>query len=103
MKLLELRKKQNLSQSQIAKYLNIQQSTYSGYESGTYEPTIETLCKLADYYHVSLDELVGRETSNINLFALKPVKKKLVEYCLQMNDIQEIKAEAYLDGLMENK
>lgn len=103
MNLSEIRKDRGKTQLQVAKDLLIDPTTLCNYEKGKTEPNIQTLCKLADYYHVSLDELVGRETNNINLFALKPVKKKLVEYIIQMNDTQEMKAEAYLDGLMENK
>ena len=45
-------------------HLCITQHGYSNYEIGKTEPKIETLCKLADYFNVSLDYLVGREFSN---------------------------------------
>ena len=45
----------------IAIILNIAESTYRGYENLTSEPTVETLCRLADYYNISLDELIGRD------------------------------------------
>lgn len=60
MKLKELRKEKKQTQDDIAKLLNVAHSTYNGYEKETSEPTIETLKKLADYYNVSLDYLVGR-------------------------------------------
>lgn len=40
------------------------QSTYQHYENLRAEPSIETLCKLADFYGVSLDYLVGRQFVN---------------------------------------
>lgn len=67
MKLKELRKRKNLSQNDVAKFLGIKQATYSGYESEKFEPKIETLCKLADFYNVSLDYLIGRVKENSNL------------------------------------
>ena len=61
MNLKELRQKKKLTQVEMGKILNITGPTYNGYETGKYEPTIETLCKLADYFEVSLDYLIGRE------------------------------------------
>lgn len=58
MKLKELREEKNLSQKEVAKYLNIAQNTYSRYETGEREPSISTLMKLAKFYRVSLDYLV---------------------------------------------
>lgn len=55
-----LRKEHALSQQKIADILGIPQRRYSNYETGTSEPNIETLIKIADYYKISLDYLVGR-------------------------------------------
>lgn len=65
MRLKELRIKNNYKQQDIAKIINKTKSGYGYYETGRIEPDIKTLCKLADFYHVTLDELVGREQSNI--------------------------------------
>ena len=51
----------------------------------------------------NVDELVGRKTQNINLYALNPIKKEIIQIVLQMNELQEIKVKAYLDGLMQGK
>ena len=37
-------------------------SAYGNYELGQREPTIDFLCKLADYFNVSVDYLIGHET-----------------------------------------
>ena len=37
------------------------QSTVAGWEAGGREPSINVLCKIADYFNVTLDYLVGRE------------------------------------------
>lgn len=60
MRLKELRKQRKLNQQAVADVLNCSQAVYSRYESGDREPPLETLIRLADYYQVSLDELVGR-------------------------------------------
>lgn len=59
-----LRKERNMSQSETAKKLNISTSTLSMYETGNREPNNELLSKLADFFGVSTDYLLGRETPN---------------------------------------
>lgn len=59
-RLRTLREEKRLTQKQIAKFLNIQQGTYSDYERGRRNIPLESLIKLANFYHVSLDYLVGR-------------------------------------------
>ena len=48
------------TQKQIAAYLGISQNTYSQYEVGALNYPVETLIKLADFYGVSVDYLLGR-------------------------------------------
>ena len=48
------------TQAQIAEYLNVKQNTYSQYEIGTLNYPIDVLMKLADFYGVSVDYLLGR-------------------------------------------
>jgi len=48
------------TQQQIADYLNIKQNTYSQYEVGMLHYPVDALMKLADFYGVSVDYLLGR-------------------------------------------
>lgn len=57
----DLREDSDKKQIELAKYLNIDQSTYSDYETGKINISIEQLIKIADFYNVSLDYLVGRD------------------------------------------
>lgn len=66
MRLKDLREDHDLKQSDVAKILNISQVSYGRYELGISEPTIESLIKLADFYNVSLDYLVGRSKTKEN-------------------------------------
>lgn len=50
-----------LTQMDMAKELGIAKTTYASYEQGKRTPDIETQNKLADFFHVSLDYLHGRE------------------------------------------
>lgn len=56
-----LRKERGLYQKDIANYLEVDRTTYVKYETGASEPDTETLSKLADFFNVSLDYLVGRD------------------------------------------
>ena len=60
MRLKELRKKKGISQLRLATELNTTQNTISRYETGEREPGIDELIKLADYFNVSVDYLIGR-------------------------------------------
>lgn len=60
MRLRDLREDSDLTQKQIADYLHIKQNTYCQYESGRRQIPLDMLIKLADYYNVTLDYLVGR-------------------------------------------
>ena len=55
-----LREDNDKKQIELAEYLNIKQTTYSKYELGKISIPIEVFIKLADYYDVSIDYLVGR-------------------------------------------
>ena len=59
--ILYLRKRNKSTQSELAEYLNVTQTTYSKYERGAIKIPIEIFVKLADYYGVSIDYLVGRK------------------------------------------
>ena len=59
-----LREDNDKTQQEIADYLHIKQTTYSKYELGKINVPIEVFIKLADYYNVSVDRLLGRITTN---------------------------------------
>lgn len=52
------RKQLGMTQQQLAEKLNGQKSLISNYENGYSTPDVQTLCKLAALFEVSLDELV---------------------------------------------
>lgn len=56
-----LREDRDLRQKDLAAMLNVSQNTYSQYETGVIELTASTLIKLADFYDVSVDYLLGRK------------------------------------------
>ena len=58
-RLRDLREDKDLKQREIAQYLNCSQRTYSNYELGQRDIPTEVLIKLALYYNVSVDYILG--------------------------------------------
>ena len=50
----------DLSQKQLSEILHISQRSYSHYETGSRNIPVEMLIRLANYYDISVDYLVGR-------------------------------------------
>lgn len=59
-RLKELRTAKNISQEELGKHLNLRDSTISQYESGKRTPDYSTLLKIADFFGVTTDYLLGR-------------------------------------------
>lgn len=83
---IELREESGKLQKDIAEYLGVAKNTYSQYESGKREPSIDKLKKLAKYYDCSIDYLIGstnnrKSNSDLIIASLKKLK---------INDLKEI-------------
>ena len=59
-KIKELREELNKSKAQVARELKIPYTTYVNYENEVREPNSEVLIMIANYFHVSVDYLIGR-------------------------------------------
>lgn len=59
-RLKNLRQEKKISQTELASALNISNRTISMYEQGNSEPNVEILFKIADYFNVTADYLIGR-------------------------------------------
>lgn len=89
-KLLQLRKKQGLSQQEVADRLNVTRQTISNWECDQGSPSIDKAKELSVIYNVSLDDLVGNEvevvTSDKHLHILASlVGKTCILECSDMN------------------
>ena len=84
-KLREARQKKNLSQNAVAEKLNISRQAVSRWETGKGSPDIATLPLLSDLYDVSIDELLGHETS-VSKSQSQNIKK-------EMSDLNETSPE----------
>jgi len=81
-KLKELRKRKNITQDELAKHIYVSRTAVSKWESGKGYPSIDTLRLLADFYEVSIDELISNEEilklSSDNLVSNKLKFKNMV-------------------------
>ena len=62
-RLKKLRKERHISQQEVAHCLGITVSAYGNYELGQRNPSYEILCKMADYFNVTVDYLLGHDNS----------------------------------------
>lgn len=60
-KIKTLRKEREIKQIELAKAMNLSVQTISGYETGYAQPPLDVAVKLADYFQITTDELLGRE------------------------------------------
>ena len=66
-RLKEIRKAKNVSQKQVGEAIGIDERNYRGYENAETDPTTAFAARIADYFEVSIDYLVGRtDNPNIN-------------------------------------
>ncbi|MFG3611277.1 helix-turn-helix domain-containing protein [Rummeliibacillus stabekisii] len=63
MRIKKLREQNNISQKDFAKKIDVSNVVLSRYESDERKPDYDTLEKIADYYDVSIDYLLGRSES----------------------------------------
>ncbi len=100
-KLINYLEKRGYTQKKMANDLNLSTSLVNQYVKGKCFPDYTMLCKIADYLHVTTDELLGRDTDIINLKMLDESESYLIKKILQMNKMQIEKTKAYVMGLTE--
>lgn len=63
----ELRKSKKMSQSELGKFIGVSQTTVTAWENGRAEPSSSYVAKLATFFNVSTDYLLGRDTKEDDL------------------------------------
>lgn len=77
-KLKELREYEGYTQKDIAKILKVKRSTYAGWESGKDIIPLRKLNDLANYYHTSLDYLIGNSPTREQIDEIQKIDLKIV-------------------------
>ena len=103
--LKSLRIEKNMTQNDVANFLNCNQTAVGKYERGESEPSLETLAKLADFFGVSVDYLIGR-TDDFGVIkkaaevpALSREETELLTYFKKLNNLQQQKVIGYCYAL----
>lgn len=68
-----LRQSKELNQTQLGEKLGVKKQSVSNWENGNIVPSIDMLIKIADYFHVSTDYLLGRDNPASDGLALMDV------------------------------
>ncbi len=100
-RLAELRKEYNLSQNALASKLGYSRGQIGNYELGSREPDFSTLIKIADFFNVSIDYLIGK--TNTRHFELDSSLEELIVAAekLSAESIDYLKKDAELLQLRE--
>ena len=87
-RLYELRMQKGLSQAELAKAIGVSAGTIGMYESGSRMPSRLTQEKLADYFNVTLDYLMGKEIGSI--YYLNPETAKIAQQIYEDPDLHAL-------------
>ena len=79
MNLKKLRELKNISQRELGRQINVAGTMISRYERGDAEPNIETLIRLADFFNVSVDTLIGHDADLVDLRAVSKSQRYAIE------------------------
>lgn len=64
-----------MSQEDVAQKLDFTRSSYSGYENGVAEPSIENIVKLSNYFQIPLDDLIKKDLSILSETEWESIRK----------------------------
>lgn len=90
-RLVQLRKSTNLLQTDMAKKIGVARATYGAYEQGTRQPDFETLQRIAQFFEVSTDFLLGNSVDSkqtilgkeIDVSQLNENQRLVLEWAMQ--------------------
>lgn len=102
----DLREKRDITAREVSEAIGVSTSAYLNYERGERQPNFETLCKLADFYHVTADYLLGRNAPPpVTLEKLLADKKDMSEmekrFILVYVQLDKKHREAFVKALEE--
>ena len=100
-----LRKEKGLTQKDVADHLGISRQAYANYEAQNREPDINTLKSLSEFFGVTIDYILGNESSRSKTKGIKiPVYGKVaagipIEAITDIEDYEEIPEEMAISGV----
>lgn len=108
--LKELRDKRNVTQEELASSLSVKQQTVGKWENGITVPRQPMLIKIADYFHVSVNDLIYGESNlsqppatPLSTPALTPQDQELLRKYRQLTPTGRSQLDTYLDFLFSQE
>ena len=105
--LIYLRKRADLTQVELAKKLGVSRSTIGNYEKGIRTPDYEMLEKIADFFNVDLNFLLGKSGNEADLYKRyaeaefkEKVEKEILRLFRKLNSDGQDKVRAYMEDLI---
>ena len=103
-----LRLQYNLSQQKLADILHISQQSVYKYENNITSPDLDTLKRMADYFHTSIDYLVDytdmpHKIEAVTETMLNDVEKEMLKYYRQLTDSQKNSIHIVIDEYIKCK
>ncbi len=89
-KLKELREERGLLQREVAEQLQVKRTTYCAWENNDNQIDFENLKKLADFYNVSIDYILGYEPTEHNMSVVNNALKFAQDIGLTDEKIQNM-------------
>lgn len=103
--LKRLREENKISQQKLANELKVSQSTVGMWENGKNKPEFDTLIKIADYFNVSVDYLLGK-SENKNKPAdenISELDKELIKIMSKLTPAEAVRVRDFVSGLIANR
>jgi transcriptional regulator with XRE-family HTH domain len=102
LRVLRLRRK--ISQEEVARHIGITRSAYSHYEINNRQPVYETLIKLADFFDVSLDYIIGgAQSKSKDEQSLTPDNREILSLFQHMSQEQRKRSINLITDLMRQE
>lgn len=103
-RLKELREEYALTQTQLAKELGFAQRTISNWENNISDPNIQTLIILSNYFHVTIDYLIGKDqavlTEENSIENISNEERELLKDIRSLTPAQQSQVAGYVQGLI---
>ena len=106
MRIKELREEKKLSQDNLAKLIGTSQRNIGRWENEENEPTYSQLVKLADFFDVSIDFLVGRDdmesVQRASASGFSPEELELLKNYALLSDVERRAVQNVINGFIGN-
>lgn len=102
----KLLQERNKSAYEVAKSLDISQGLMNNYKNGIRTPTTANLIKIADYFNISVDYLLGRTNKDYkppkNVYTLSDQEQSVIEFFRQLPKQDQQQVERYARLLVQD-